>query len=278
MKGRIGRRLTLAGLAGLLSAGLAAGIAFADTVVDLMQVIDTSDWVPDAPGLSGVAYRPGNNSLIVVDMQNHDFADFDGTNLWEYDLDTGAVAYTGSIPLSGPNDDPTGVAFDSSTDTLFVSSDSTMSVFIIQPGPDAKFGTGDDVDLGEIPLSGDVEDPAFHANGHLYVLEGSGAITDIDPVDAVFDNDNDTQTSFAIPENLDGDPLEDVESLAYDPASGNLIAGARFGMGSDDVVIYEFTTAGVFMQQHTSSVIPVQSLSGLTAQPAECQRKDPHNL
>jgi hypothetical protein len=40
-------------------------------------------------------------------------------------------------------------------------------------------------------------------------------------------------------------------------------------MGSDDVVIYEFTTAGVFMQQHTSSVIPVQSLSGLTAQPAD---------
>jgi hypothetical protein len=110
-----------------------------------------------------------------------------------------------------------------------------------------------------------VEDPAFHpTTGHLYVLEGSGVVTDVDPFDGVFGNGNDLLSAFAIPNNGDGQELQDVEALAYDPVSGNLVAGARFGD------IYEFTTGGIFVQQHEiPDTVPINSLSGLTAQPPD---------
>ncbi|HEY6629800.1 MAG TPA: hypothetical protein VI193_12520, partial [Acidimicrobiia bacterium] len=188
MRGRLGRRLALSGLAGMLAVTGAlpgmTGVALA-AVADVVTGIDTTLWNPDAPGLSGVAFRSPDR-LIVVDMQNHDFAGFDGTNLWEYSLTTGQVAYTGSI-LPDDQDDPTGVAYDAATDTLFVSSDSTMSVYVIKPGIDGKFGTADEGNgngdpIAVLPSTGDVEDPAFNpVNKHLYVLAGGGVITDFDP-------------------------------------------------------------------------------------------------
>jgi hypothetical protein len=278
----MGRRLVTAGLAcGLAVTGVLptfVGRALADTVVSGVTKVDATQWVPDAPGLSGVAYRASTNSLVVVDMQNHDFAGFDGTNLWEYDLDTGLVSYTSSI-LPDDTDDPTGVAIKAGAtpadDTLFVSSDSTMSVLVVQAGADGKFGeindVNDDTQLAELLVDGDVEDPAYNTvNGHLYVLEGSGVIADINPgVDGIFGNlDDPAIIEFQIPDNQPGPGgqiLMDVEGLAYDAASGNLFAAARFGN------IYEFTPAGVFIQQHVTTgirALGVNSVSGLTAQPA----------
>ncbi len=105
----------------------------------MVHFVDATQWVPDAPGLSGVAYRASTNSLVVVDMQNRDFAGFDNTNLWEYDLDTNTVSYTGSVLPSPATQDPTGVAIDPgpttspTDDILFVTSDTTMTVYVTGP-------------------------------------------------------------------------------------------------------------------------------------------------
>ncbi|HVR80314.1 MAG TPA: hypothetical protein VMS99_18225, partial [Acidimicrobiia bacterium] len=161
MKRHLGRRLALVGLAvttavtGVLPGAMTAQ---ADTVAELVQVVDPSLWSPIAPGPAGVAYRPDENSLIVVDSDRNNLSGFDGINLWEYSLTTGLVLYTGVLPTI----EPTGVDYDPDNNRLFVSSDSDDLVLVIGPGADGKFGTGDDVDLGQVALVGDIEDPVFH--------------------------------------------------------------------------------------------------------------------
>ncbi|MGH8914540.1 MAG: hypothetical protein ACRDZM_08515, partial [Acidimicrobiia bacterium] len=213
MSGSLGRRLIVAALAGLLVVtGLAPGglgMAQADTTVEQVQSIDTTEWTPLAPGPTGLVYDAANNDLLVVDGDRNAIEPFDGINLWVYSLDTNTVTDTGSLPT----DEPTGIAYDpSGNGTLFVSDDNPSGVHVI----DLQNGVFDDTDLSDfidlgVEGSGDTEDPTLAANGHLYVLNGEAAqIFDIDPVDGDFTNGV-TITDFVIPPPISGTRPEEWE-------------------------------------------------------------------
>jgi Bacterial Ig domain/Putative Ig domain/S-layer homology domain len=239
--------------------------ALADTVATQVATVDTGAWAIPAPGPAGVAYRSDTNTLIVVDSDRNNMSGFDGVDLWEYSLDTGEVVYTGVLPTT----EPTGVEYDAVSGSLFVSSDKADgTLLVVHAGADGKFGTPDDPTPGVIPVTDDVEDPALDTvGGHLFVLIGeSSLIIEVDPIDGVFGNGNDTIASpVAIPHPVTDPSLpHDWEGLAYDPSSGHLIAGAKFGQ-----VMYEFTTAFAFVAKHDLSAIDygLQALSGLTSRP-----------
>ena len=269
MFGRIRRRLTL--VVGLAAALVVTGALVAlaiNEAADLAQVVNTGLWSPGAPGPSGVAYRASTNTLIVVDSERN-VSGYDGTNLYEYSLTTGLIVNIGHLPLTLATNDATGVAIDNATDTLFVSSDSTSTVYVVHTGADGKFGTDDDGTAGQIVVGDDTEDPAFDpVTGHLFVLDGGASLVyNIDPVDGVFGNGNDTSTVFGIPGDGVVSTPTDWEGLAINPVTGNLIAGAKAPASAK--VIYEFTTAGVYSQKHsTASIAAITQISGLGAQPA----------
>ncbi|MGH8914737.1 MAG: putative Ig domain-containing protein, partial [Acidimicrobiia bacterium] len=126
------------------------------------------------------------------------------------------------------------------------------------------------INLGTLG-SGDTEDPTLAGNGHLYVLNGEAAqIFDIDPVDGDFSNGV-TITDFVIPPPTSGTRPEEWEGLAFDAASGHLLAGAQ-----DDNVIYEIAIPATpddpsaFVQIHDATGIAgLDQISGLAVGAAD---------
>jgi len=295
MTGRIWRRLAVVGLAAMTAVtGIVPGTtleAQALTVADRIQTINTSTapWTPNAPGPSGIAYRPETNTLIVVDGDKN--AELSTINLWEYSLDTKSVVYSASLEVGDPLDDATGAAWDSANQVLYVSTDGDPAgIYLFEPnGVDGPFGGADDgfIDVGTLiapllPLDADVdvEDPAFDADsGRLFVLNGNSShVFELDPAGDGFGNGNDTLVGvgFVVPPDTNDPPDEhpdDWEGLAFDPDTGNLLVGAK--ETDEDHSIYEVTTAGVFVDRIDVTVIenelgdlPPLIISGLTVQPA----------
>jgi hypothetical protein len=292
MTGNVGKRLVVAGLACLMvTTGLVPGgtpQAEALTIADRIETVDTStttgSWAPNAPGPSGIAYRPETNTLIVVDGdKNNEGAGL--PNLWEYSLDTKTVVYSATINVTG---DATGVSWDHDNSRLFVSSDSSAGVYVFGPGGDGRF-SGDSTDFIDLaalaaPTPVDVEDPAYDAStGNLFVLSGNnGLIFEIDPMTGDFGDGDDvlvTPTGLPVPADpaLNPDHPLDWEGLALDPGTGHLLVGTK---EADDEVtghfIYEITTAGAFFDRIDVAVIenelptpanPPLVISGLTVQP-----------
>ena len=261
-----GRRASLAGLAVLLvAAGViptGVGVAHAATA-SLAEIIDTSTWSPASPGPAGVVYVAASDRLIVVDSDRNNFPEWndgdsdDFINLWEYSLTTDTVVSTGVLTF----DEPTGVDLDPATGTLFVSSDSDGGVYVIDPGGDGFYGTGDDSTSFINAGVGDAEDPAFDpVSGHLFFLDGGAStIYEIDPVDSIFANGNDTTSSFSI----GGLGPTDWEGLAYDATTDHLLAGAK-----DDAEIYEITKTGSLVDViDASGIVEFYLISGLGVQP-----------
>jgi uncharacterized protein YjiK len=251
---------------GVTEVTLAQVAATSTPVVDaqLVQMIDTSQWVPASPDPSGVTYLPASDRLTVVDSEVNETtgAGYHGVNVWEVTR-TGTVT-RGWNTLSFTNE-PTGVSHDPATNRLFIASDARPNgIHIVQAGADGLFGTADDtrtfLNTAVLGLT-DTEDPEFDpATGHLFFLDGvSTTVYRADPVDGVFGNGNDLVTSFDVGRY----GPTDVEGLAIDQARGTLLVGDRRSRQ-----IYEVTKSGELVRQINARVAGMTFLSGMSMAPA----------
>jgi Bacterial Ig domain len=238
-------------------------------MAQLVQTIPTSGFNPPSPDPSGIVYLPPSGSrsgrfeIADSEVDETTGAGYHGVNLWQI-TPKGTVLDTGTtLPFSK---EPTGLGYgpDGGAVALFISDDDKRKIFVDKAGNDGRYGTSDDVltsvDTGALG-SADTEDPEYDPlTGHLFFLSGAGTeIYDIDPVDGVFGNGNDTTTHFDISQYAN-----DFEGLSSDPSRGTLLLGAR---ASDR--IFEITKTGALVQTIDLSQIPnLSHVSGLALGPA----------
>jgi hypothetical protein len=259
-------------LGGVTEVSLAAVTALAAPVdtATLVRTIQTSSWNPASPDPAGIVWMPAADQLAVVDSEVDEVtgAGWHNVNLWRSNR-TGSVVGTGA--LWGPNSagsysrEPTGLGFDTASNTLFISDDSAKRVFVVKRGGDGTFGTTDDVVTSintSVLGSNDTEDPEFDPpSGHLFFLDGVGMeIYRINPADGVFGNGNDVMTHFDI-SHLGP---TDFEGLTSNPDRGTLYVGAR-----TTKQIFEITHNGTLVRTiSASSVSGLRFISGLAMAPA----------
>lgn len=252
------------GRAGRADVDLALAAAVATQATTLVQTIDTSKWSPASPDPAGITYRPSIDRLIVVDSEvdERTGAGYHGVNLWEIRR-TGAVTDTGTTDAY--TKEPTGAGFDPGSETLFVSTDTGDRIWVVRAGGDGRFGTNDDarsmIDAGAYGLS-DTEDPAFdRSTGHLFFVDGASArVYELDPVNGVFGDGNDSVSHFDVGQY----GARDTEALAWHPTRNTLLVGDR-----PSRLIYEVTKNGDLVRIiDASGTAGMKRISGMTVAPA----------
>jgi sugar lactone lactonase YvrE len=242
--------------------------------------IATSAFDPPSPDPAGLAYDAGRDAFLISDSEVEEppSPTFTGQNLWTLPRGTSAGVGTGSTlsySASVPSEEPTGLGWDESTRTLYVSDDDRHRIYIDQPGADTIHGTADDVVSffridpdgdGAFNLDIDAEGIEFDAvTGHLFLCDGSNpAIWEIDPIDGVFGNAGDLWTSF----DMAGYGMGDCEGLGSDYRRGTLLAVEPFQRRA-----YEVTKSGALVRIIDLSAIPppqrqTAALSSLTLAPS----------
>ena len=229
----------------------------------LVQRIDTPTFSPPSPDPSGIVYLPALDQLMISDSEVDETtgAGYHGVNLWRITR-TGAVQDTGTTV--GFSNEPTGLGFDAGSNTLFISDDDGNRIHLLKPGPDGRWGNGDDTRtfISTAVCCTDVEDPEYDpSTGHLFFIDGvSTEVYDIDPVNGVFGDGNDVMTHFDVGQY----GATDIEGLGSDPAHNTLLVGNR-----PTRIIYEVTKAGALVRTIDASRIPgMANLSGLAWAPA----------
>ncbi|MGH2689966.1 MAG: hypothetical protein ACRDKW_14345 [Actinomycetota bacterium] len=125
------RAAVAAGVAGSLLAALApAAPAGADTVTGTVRkVIQASNFNPAAPSPSGIAWMPSptgsGGNLVMVDSEVDEMGIYKGSNIWMFSTG-GTVSQTGVTTRYSK--EPTGVAYDPVTRTMYVSDDDKKSI------------------------------------------------------------------------------------------------------------------------------------------------------
>lgn len=236
----------------------------------LVQTIATSAWNLASPDPSGIEYLPGIDRLEVCDSEVEEVtgAGYHGVNMWQI-TKTGTVTDTGTTYPTFSKE-PTGLGYDPGSNTLFISDDDAKRVWIDKTGADGRFGTSDDVvtsvNAGAYG-SGDTEDPEFDAttgqstSGHLFFLDGTNTeVYDIKPMNGIFGDGDDVMTHF----DVGAFGPTDWEGLGSDPATGNLLVGAR-----TTKQIYEVTKSGALVRIiDLSGITGLRYVSGLQMAPA----------
>jgi sugar lactone lactonase YvrE len=241
-----------------------ASAAVIQLTASLEQMIPTSSFDPGSPDPSGVTYLP-DGRLMVTDSEVDETtgAGYHGINLWRVALDGSDAAEGTTVPFSV---EPTGLGSDAATNTLFISDDDKNRIFVVRPGGDGRFGTGDD-QVSSINVStygsGDAEDPAFDpTTGHLFWVDGvSTEVYEIDPVNGIFGDAGDSVHHFDVGKY----GPTDVEGLGFHPQRNTLFVGDR-----KSKKIYEINKAGdQLVTVIDASAIPgMRRISGLTVAPA----------
>jgi len=236
-------------LSGLVVTG--ALVAVADTVALLVgSGYPSGTWAPPSADPSGAAWIDSDGYLLVVDTNVNN----PSSNGWAFDIQTGEATSRGTGVV-----EPTGVDYDSATDTLFVSQDDGhIFVFTDFDEPAQQMITID------VSPSFDTEDPVYNPdNGRLYWVDGGGdALYELIP-QGPWGGGDDTINSFSL-SGLNPSEDSDWEGLALDPTTGNLLIANTL-----DLVIYEVgfngdevaTSSG---QIFSHSTINAESISGLT--------------
>ncbi len=149
--------------------------ALAATVeATLVRTTDLSVIGPPAPDSSGIAYLPGEDRLMIGDSEVEEMAIYAGVNLWKITR-LGAVIDTGTTSPA-LSDEPTGLSYKASSNTLLVSDDDKDRVTRDNPGVDGRFGTGDDSTSYFTTTStgnGDCEDLTYYPDAdHVFTVDG----------------------------------------------------------------------------------------------------------
>ena len=232
----------------------AASIAATPTTIKgtLVQLIATSAFGPPSPDPSGVTYLPGPDRLMIADSEVEEMSIYQGKNLFTSSRTGSGAGYGTTTAFSK---EPTGLGFNPADGTLFVSDDDKDRIFVLRAGPDGLYSTADDIRTAMVTTafgSNDPEDIEYdQSTGHLFVCDGTGLeIYDVDPVDGVFANGNDSVTHFDTGQYA----ARDCEGLGIDQARGTLLA-----VDPSRKNILELTRTGGLVRKIDLSTLPVSN-------------------
>ena len=241
--------------------------AAANSTASLIRTTDMAAISPPSPDSSGIAYLPDNNTLMVVDGEVEEtvsgITHFEGANVWQLTLSGGQVR-TANISKVSPTvtpmtNEPTDIAWNPANHHYYVSDDSDLRVYDLNPGGDGLVGTADDTwtyfktsGAG----SGDPEGITFNTwNNHIFVVDGVNAEVYEFTTTGTLINHFDVQ-QYGV-----GDP----EGIEFNTESGTL-----FTMSSSNSarVIVETTTSGALLQTINFSSANAIAAAGLAYAPA----------
>ncbi|MBD2199690.1 MULTISPECIES: PKD domain-containing protein [Calothrix] len=239
------------------------------------KVLSSSPWSNSSPDPSGITYLPSSNTLLMVDGEVDEMPNiFVNSNVFEVKLD-GTPVRSGST--TSYTKEPTGISFNPNTGRIFISSDDDRRIYEIALGADGKFGTADDVKVGEVDTSifkiinnnqsagTDVEDVVYVndlSRGIKALFLAGGVDSEIYRVnpgaDGKFGTTDDVYSSFDTA--IMG--LTDVEGIAYNSANGHLYA-----LGNPDNLLFEMTVGGTLVQTIDISAANPLNPAGLVFAP-----------
>jgi hypothetical protein len=226
----------------------------------VVSTIQTSQWSPPSPDPCALVWLPGAGGFIVADSEVDEMVIWAGSNLFET-TSTGALTRTGSTTAF--SDEPTGLGYRASDNTLLVSDDNANSVTFVNAGADAQFGTADDTrsNLDLLPQSDDAEDVAFDAvSGHVFVVDGvSTEVFRFDPgPDTVFGNADDVRTNFDV--GVLG--ARDPEGIEYNPENDSLLV-----LDQPSRMVYEVAKDGALLRTIDIRAAASVAASGIALAP-----------
>jgi hypothetical protein len=252
-----------------LLVGAPLSSADATTTVTLVRVIQASAWAPPAPDTSGIAIRPSNGRLVVVDSEVDETALWQHANVWNVEGDFPKSSWS----TERFSREPSGIAV-GGKDTLWVSDDSLDHIIRWRSGPDAKWGTADDVALVvAAPSYGstDPEDIAIGA-GSLFICDGES--TDIIQIqrgpNGVFDLASPPGDDIVTRFDTASLGLTEPEGVTYDPTTGGLDIVSR----REDVLV-RTTLDGTLIESISLKGFRLAHASGVAVMPSADPATDP---
>ena len=227
----------------------------------LIQIIDTFLFPFSSPDSSGIVFLDDSDRLLISDSEVEETPLFAGVNLNTIDFDGNVINSGSTLTFSA---EPTGLSYDSTSETLFISDDATRRIYQITPGEDGFFGTSDDSLINQFLTrtfdSDDPEDVAFHPTSKtLFIADGAN--------DRIYEVDTKGNLIDSFSTAIFG--LSDPEGIGVNPESGNL-----FIVGEPTNELFEISVEGDLVQIiDISQVKPVQP-AGVTIAPTS---NDPSN-
>ena len=228
----------------------------------LIQTIRTSRFSPPSPDPAGITYLNASDSLLISDSEVNEMPIFRGINLFEISR-TGFLIDTAAT--TSFSNEPTGVTVNPDNGHLFFSDDRARKVFEVNPGPDGRLNTGDDIVTSLGTRSFDCFDPegvAFDTKrGVLFIVDGvNSEVYRVAPGNnGVFDGespDGDDRVSHFDTSRLG---VTDVEGIAYDSDGDSL-----FIVGKPEEALAQITTTGLLIQMIDISAANAEKPSGLS--------------
>ncbi|HEY7525007.1 MAG TPA: hypothetical protein VH720_15260 [Candidatus Limnocylindrales bacterium] len=232
--------------AGVVELALAPDVTplAADATGSLVHTINTFQWSPASPDPSGLAYRPGNDKLIVTDGEVDETtgAGFHGANGW---LSSRSGTVSSTFDLTGFNSEAAGVAYDAANDIYYFSNDSGKRVWVVDPGGDDTPGTADDTRSSFLTTGFGANDPEGLAfgGGDLFIASGvDKEIFRIDPgANGTFQGGgDDVITHFDVASMGQSDP----EGIDFEASSGHLWVVSN----ASNTDVLEVTVGGIEVQ------------------------------
>jgi hypothetical protein len=258
-------------VAAAVTAGSVAVVAPADAAATLaaasvVRTVNTARFNPPSPDPTGIVYLPSRNRLLISDSEVDEVRLFRNVNLFETTR-AGAVRATSSTTRF--TREPAGLGYHPGTGHLFVSDDDFDNIYEMAPGPDARYGTADDVVthfdtrvVGNI----DPEDVTVNtANGHLFTVdEVTQEVFDYGPgrngrFDGVPPAGDDTVRHFDVRVHGARSP----EAIAYDARTRTLLVADH-----PSEMVYEITTTGRLRTRIDISAANSVNISGIALAPA----------
>jgi hypothetical protein len=240
--------------------GCGTGSAF------LVQTIETWRFFPPSPDPAGITYLGHVGTLLISDSEVNEMSIFMGVNLFETSLSDSVV---GTSTTTAFSNEPTGVSWNPTNHHLFVSDDDQKEVFEVDPGPDRRYGTADDIVTSfdtAVFGSDDPEGVTYDSSqGVLFIADGLNAeVYRVSPGNnGVFDGvppaGDDQVTSFDTA--VHG--LLDPEGIAYDSDSGHLYIA-----GEPVTLVFHMTTTGTLLRTVDISAANARRPAGLAFAPS----------
>ncbi|HMN30635.1 MAG TPA: hypothetical protein PKE45_20960, partial [Caldilineaceae bacterium] len=250
-----------------LSFTAAPAAAAATTQLPLIRTVLTSQYSPNSPDPSGLAFVPHMGTLLISDGEVDEMSQyFTGKNVFVSALAGNLLNTLTTISFS---DEPAGAEVNPINRHLFFSDDTgTRSVYELNPGADGQYNTADDsvrsfktADFASKDPEGLAYDPA---SGALFVIDGvnrevyrvlpgaNGIFNGVPPAG------DDQVTNF----DTLSLGLDDPEGAAFNPNSGTLYA-----VGKPPTTLFEFTATGALVRTLDISAAHARKPAGLAVGP-----------
>ncbi len=248
---RVVEATTMAPSSSRLGGGMASQMsAPLSPTATLVRTTDTSAYSIPSPDTSGVVWIRHQGRLMLVDSEVEEMPwlwNVNQVNMYPaaYDGTLDPVTAGKTVPWSY---EPTGIAYDPISQKIFVSDDDARRVFVIGPGNDGRYGTGDDVvsswrTIGGSWSNNDPEDVTFDVvTGDVWVIDGiDSEVYRYQPgADQVFGTaDDPAPTQF---DTYLGGLIRDPEGIAYYEAHDTLLV-----LDSRTKKVFEFNKSGVLL-------------------------------